>query len=253
MMSDTANVIFVPKQEHGLLVDALDHLLSDQALIKDGWRPLWQQLAEAGILSAALPESDGGLQDSRALALLAERLGRSGAVSPFISSAAAATALLSRVPAADRFAQLRERLGSGSVTVAMDIPGIAQSERGAVTLTGGKLNGVARLVPFGAEADFIILVATGNDGEPVLVLVQKSNIAIEQSVIGIDGAPYATLRIDGVALQPDSELARGAEAERLIEWGRDVLVTMHCAEALGAMSMLVDLTRDYLNVRHQFG
>lgn len=253
MMSDTANVIFVPKQEHGLLVDALDHLLGEQALIKDGWRPLWQQLAQAGILSAALPESDGGLQDSRALALLAERLGRSGAVSPFISSAAAATSLLSRVPAAARFAELREHLGSGSVTVAVDIPGIAQSERGAITLTRGKLSGVARLVPFGAEADFIILVTTGNDGEPALVLVQKSDVAVEQSVIGIDGAPYATLRLDGVALRPDSEFARGAEAERLIEWGRDMLVTMHCAEALGAMSMLVDLTRDYLKVRHQFG
>ncbi|SIO67068.1 hypothetical protein SAMN05443247_11670 [Bradyrhizobium erythrophlei] len=253
MMSDAANVIFVPRDEHGLLVGSLDHLLSDQALIKGGWRPLWQQLAQAGILSAALPESDGGLHDSRALALLAERLGRSGVVSPFISSATAATSLFSRVPAASRFVELRERLGSGSVIAAMDIPGVVQSDRSLMTLTGGKVSGVARLVPFGAEADFIILVATASEGDPALVLVRKSDVLIQQSVIGIDGAPYATLRLDSVALQPESDLAGGSEAERLIAWGRDVLVTMHCAEALGAMSMLVDLTRDYLTVRHQFG
>jgi alkylation response protein AidB-like acyl-CoA dehydrogenase len=253
MMSDAANIIFVPKHEHGLLIDALDQLLSQPDLIKDGWRPLWQQLAQAGILSAALPENDGGLQDSRALALLAERLGRSGAVSPFMSSAAVATSLLCRVPAADRFAKLRERLSSGSVIVAVDLPGVGKNDRSAIKLADSKVTGVAELVPFGAEADLIILVATDSSGEPSLLLVQKSDVSIEQSVIGIDGAPYATLRLDGVALPPESELARGAEAGRLIAWAIDTLVSMHCAEALGAMSMLVDLTRDYLKVRHQFG
>lgn len=252
-MSDTANLIFVPKQEHGLLVDSLDQLLSEQVLSKDGWRPLWQQLAQAGILSAALPESEGGLQDSRALALLADRLGRSGAISPFISSAVAATALLGRMSGAKRFAQLREDLGSGSAIAAVHIVDASQGELGAITLIDGELNGVARLVPFGAEADFIVMRATGKDGEPVLLLVSKSDVTVEQSVIGIDDASYATLRLDHVPLQPGAELARGAEAEALIAWGRDLLVTMHCAEALGAMSMLVDMTRDYLKVRHQFG
>lgn len=253
MMSDAANLIFVPKQEHSLLTDALDQLLSDQALTRDGWRPLWQQLAQAGILSAALPESEGGLQDTRALALLAERLGRSGAVSPFISSAVAATSLLGRTPGAERFARLREDLGAGSVIVAVNIPDISQNAGDAITLASGKLNGVARLVPFGAEADFVLLAAAENDGAPVLALVPKSDVAIEQSVIGIDDASYATLRLNSVALKPEFELARGPEAARLIAWGGDILVAMHCAEALGAMSMLVDMTGDYLKVRHQFG
>lgn len=253
MMSDAANVIFVPKQEHGLLGDALDQLLSEQASIKDGWRPLWQQLAEAGILSAALPESEGGLQDTRALALLAERLGRSGAVSPFISSAVAATALLGRAPEAERFARLREDLAAGSVIAAIHLPDSPDGARDAITLADGKLNGVARLVPFGAEADFVLLSAMEKGEVPVLALVPKSDVAVDHAAIGIDDASYATLRLDGIALKPEFEVARGAEAERLMAWGRDILIAMHCAEALGAMSMLVDMTRDYLKVRHQFG
>lgn len=253
MMSDAANLIFVPKQEHGLLVDAIDQLLIEQAHTRGGWRPLWQQLAQAGILSAALPESEGGLQDTRALALLAERLGRRGAVSPFISSAVAATSLLGRVPGAERFARLCEDLGAGAATTAVNISDTSRSDHDAIMLADGKLNGVARLVPFGAEADFIVLRAVGTGGEPMLVRVQKSDMTVEQSVIGIDDAPYATLRFDNVMLHPDSELAHGEEAGRLVAWGRDLLVTMHCAEALGAMSMLVDMTRDYLKVRHQFG
>lgn len=253
MMSDAANLVFVPKQEHGLLVDALDQLLSDQAVNKNDWRSLWQQLAQAGILSAALPEREGGLQDSRALALLAEQLGRGGAISPFISSAIAATSLLSRVPRADRLARLREDLGSGSAIAAVYVPDQSPGDRGTITFSDGKLSGVAYLVPFGAEADFILLAAMEKDGAPVLALVPKSDVTIEQSVTGIDDARYATLRLNKVALKPEFELARDAEAERLIAWCKDVLVVMHCAEALGAMSMLVDMTGDYLKVRHQFG
>jgi alkylation response protein AidB-like acyl-CoA dehydrogenase len=84
-------------------------------------------------------------------------------------------------------------------------------------------------------------------------MVPKSDVTVEQAVIGIDDASYATLRLDNITLQPGSELARGPEAELLIAWARDILITMHCAEALGAMSMLVDMTRDYLKVRRQFG
>lgn len=253
MMSDAADLIFVPKQEHGLLVDSLDRLLGEQVWIKGGWRPLWQQLAEAGLLAAALPEGDGGFEDSRALALLAERLGYAGVVSPFISSAVVATSLLSRILSADRFMELRERLSSGAAVVAVDVSGLAQGHSSTITLSNGRMSGVARLVPFGAEADVFILVAASDEGERVLVLVQKSDVSIEQSVIGIDGAPYATLQLDGVTLEPSLELARGVEAARLIAWSRDVLVTMHCAEALGAMSVLVNATRDYLAVRRQFG
>lgn len=251
-MSCSADLIFIPKEEHGLLADTLDRLLRGKVWIKGGWRPLWRQLAQAGLLSAALPESEGGFADTRALALLAERLGRAGAVSPFISSTLAATSLLGRVKENGQISELRERLGAGAVIAAIDIPGVAQSD-GAMTLTGGRLSGVARLVPFGAEADVFILVTASGDDERALVLVQKSDVSIEQSVVGIDGAPYATLRLEGVPLDPALVLAHDADAEHLIAWCRDVLVTMHCAEALGAMSMLVDMTRDYLAVRRQFG
>lgn len=236
-----------------MLLDSLGGLLGDQIPSKDGWRMVWPRLAEAGVLAAALPESDGGLQDPRALALLAERLGRSGVISPFTTSAVAATLLLGRAPSMDRFSGLRDRLSSGAAIAAIDVPGMADTDRNEMTLVDGRLSGLAHTVPFAAEADIFILTASNSAGERSIMLVPKSDVSIEQSIIGIDGAPYATIRIDNLAAPSGSELAVGSEAKSLIAWSKDVLVTMHCAEAIGAMSMLIDTTRDYLAVRHQFG
>jgi alkylation response protein AidB-like acyl-CoA dehydrogenase len=251
-MSTASELIFVPKDEHSLLVETFDRLLAEQSWFKGGWRALWRQLADAGLLGAALPEADGGFDDCRALALCAERLGRAGATSPFIVSAIVATSLLHRAGMPNRFAGLRERLVAGEIIASLEMPA-AHGDGDAVRLTVDGLSGMAQLVPFAAEADLFIIAARADDGKAVLAIVPRSDVAIEHSVIGIDGAPYATVRFDRVRLGNEAELARGPEAERLLTWTRDALVTMHCAEALGAMSMLVDMTSEYLKVRNQFG
>lgn len=246
-----SDLIFVPREEYALLADTLGHLLPDAASAPPDWKALWADLATSGTLAVGLSEAEGGLDDARAVSVVAERLGQHGAVSPFIVSSAVVGRALARAPRAAAFDGLRANLADGSVVATLAM--LADRPLAMDGVEGGyKVSGVRKLVPFGTEADHVLLEGMTADGKTVLALVPASTWRIERAVVGIDGFPYADISFDGV-VATEHVLATGDDARRLAAWCRDAWLATLCADAVGAMATLVRMTGDYLKVRQQFG
>jgi len=258
-----SDLVFVSREEYDLLSDMVGRAVERSTRKTSTGRSVWEQLVDAGVLSAALPEAEGGFGDARAVSVIAEMLGYHGIVSPFIPSSAVVTRALSRVPDPSGSIEIRQRIAGGEIVATLPIiPHLSAisatpAESSNTSMTAYSLSGRAQLVPFGAEAGIILIEATltlsGQTSEPAVFLIDKDNVKIENSVIGIDGFPYADVVLDGVAAAPACLLCRGDRARDLMEWCRDAYLTALCADALGAMSKLVAITSDYLKVRHQFG
>lgn len=247
-----SDLIFVPREEYGLLADTLGRLLPEPSSPPKDWKALWADLAQSGALAVGLPEDEGGLDDARAVSVVAEQLGKHGAVSPFVGSSAVVARLLAKSPFAAATADLRARLADGSAVAAVAL----LSDRPLhVTQAGGKftLNGARRLVPFGAEADHVLVEGVSSDKSRVLVLAPKSSYRVERAVIGVDGGPYADIVFSDSAVGGEHMLGAGVEAERLWAWCGDAYLATLCADEVGAMTTLVRMTGDYLKVRRQFG
>jgi alkylation response protein AidB-like acyl-CoA dehydrogenase len=245
------DLIFVPREEYALLADTLDRLLPDAAGLPTDWQALWADLAASGALAAGLSEADGGLDDARAVSVVAERLGQHGAVSPFIVSSAVVARVLAKAPGAAAFDASRARLADGSAVATLAL--LADRPLAIENASGGyKVSGACKLVSFGAEADHVLVEGATADGKVILALLSGSARHVERAVVGIDGFPYADIRFDGV-VPADQVLAIGDDACRLASWCRDAWLATLCADAVGAMATLVKMTGDYLKVRQQFG
>lgn len=246
-----SDLIFVPREEYVLLADTLGHLLPDAASLPPDWKALWTDLATAGALAVGLSEAEGGLDDARAVSVVAERLGQHGAVSPFIVSNAVVARALAKASSAAAFDGLRANLADGSVVATLAM--LADRPLAMDGVEGGyEVSGVRKLVPFGAEADHVLVEGTTADGDAILALAPGSIRRVERAVVGIDGFPYADMNFDGV-VSADHVLATGDDARRLAAWCRDAWLATLCADAVGAMATLVKMTGDYLKVRQQFG
>ncbi len=247
-----SDLIFVPREEYGLLAETVSRLLSEPSSPPKDWKAVWADLAQSGTLAVGLPEDEGGLDDARAVSIVAERLGRHGTVSPFVGSSAVVARLLAKSPVPTSTVDLRVGLvdGSAIATVAL------LSDRPLNVVQAGDkftLNGARRLVPFGAEADHVLIEGVSSDGSRALMLVPKSSYRVERAVIGIDGCPYADIVFSNGVIDGERVLGAGIEAERRWAWCRDAYLATLCADAVGAMATLVRMTGDYLKVRRQFG
>lgn len=247
-----SDLIFVPREEYGLLAGTLDRLLPEPSSAPKAWKALWADLAQSGALAVGLSEDEGGLNDARAVGVVAEQLGRHGAVSPFVGSSAVVARLLAKSSSPNSSTDLRAKLADGSAVATVAL----LSDRPlTVVRTGEKyrLDGTRRMVPFGAESDYVLVDGTSPDGAHVLALAPKSLCRIERAVIGIDGYPYADVVFSDSVIGGELVLGTGVEAEQLWTWCGDAYLAALCADAVGAMATLVQMTGDYLKVRQQFG
>jgi 3-oxo-4-pregnene-20-carboxyl-CoA dehydrogenase alpha subunit len=221
---------------------------------------LWQDLAQAGLLSLALPADVGGdeLGVQATAAVLAE-VGRFAARVP-----ALATLALGVLPVA-RFADpgLRQRVlagvatGETVLTAAIREPSdpMPTAPRTVATLTSGgqpgTLTGLKTGVPYAAAASWILVPASVSTPDaPVRTVVA----VIEPDADGLScqrtrsssGLPEYTLRL---ADTPISHLVDGCDADGLYR----IAVAGACAVADGVLAAALDLTTEHVRSREQFG
>ena len=209
-----------------------------------GYDPaLWRGLSELGISGLIAPEAHGGAElELLDAALVAEALGGAALPAPYFGHTLACLAL--RLGgSAEQQERWLPRLASGDAlgTVALGegdhgwLPTDWQTE-----LTDGVLTGHKDWVPFAAQAD-VMIVGTRGDG---LALVEPSAIELTP-VDGVDRTrPVWGARWNGAAAEP-----LGIAATRICEAGAILLA----ADAFGAASKLIEMTRDYVQTREQFG
>ena len=235
--------------EERMLWDSVAGILSEIADPAD----LWPRLAELGMLGLTLPESAGGAQlGPQALMVFARAFGQAGLATPFLASEALAMPLLAQWVDRPQVSALLGEVMSGAriATLALDDlnPVVARRVRDGFTLSGAKM-----IVPVGASAD-IVIVSAVLDGRPALFLLDlQATSASMTPYMPESPAADADLLLDGVTVAETALMAEGEDAARLIAEAEAFGQLITCAEMLGGMEKLLELTVDYLRDRRQFG
>lgn len=223
-----------------------------------GWNTaLWPALAELGVTALALPEVHGGF-GARPIGWLPvmQELGRSLAVQPFLATAVLAATAISRGGSAAQCEALLPAIAQGSRIVAF-----AHDEAGArhrpgwietrARSAGGQwlLDGVKSHVPFGADADTLVVSALGEHGETMLFLLAADQPGVRRERLQlVDDTPAARIGLQSALGEPlagDAAAALGA--------AQDAGLAAACAEALGVAECAYALTTEYVRTRQQFG
>ncbi|UCE85948.1 MAG: acyl-CoA dehydrogenase family protein [Deltaproteobacteria bacterium] len=224
-------------------------------------RELWKQMAELGWLGIPYPESMGGAGLGFAeLAVVLEALGRTLAPEPFLSTVLLGGQVLLRGGSDAQQAAWLPKLvkGEAILTLAYQEPRSRYDPRRVATRaepdgTGLRLSGDKIQVLDGHVADALIVSArtAGDEADAdgvglFLVRAGAEGLEVERQ-LRIDSRNASLLRLRRV---PAEAVAGGAE---LLERVVDLATAGLCAEMLGAMSEIFDVTLDYLRTREQFG
>jgi alkylation response protein AidB-like acyl-CoA dehydrogenase len=222
----------------------------------------WRQMADLGWLALPLSEAQGGLGGRPSdLMVVAEGLGRHLVPEPFISSCVLAASLLepSRT-------ELLDAVVSGDTKLALAVgDGDSRFNHLSVATTatsqggGYVLSGVKQFVADGADADHFVVPARTSGAVDALDGISLFLVPRGAPGLGVDRFRatdhhrHARLRLDNVSVGSDALI--GEEGGSGMALGQAVkrAIIAHCAEAVGAMDALRDITLEYLKTRRQFG
>ncbi|MDV6014141.1 acyl-CoA dehydrogenase family protein [Haloechinothrix sp. LS1_15] len=215
---------------------------------------LWEQLAQAGLLDAALPESvgGGGFGLLEQCSVLIE-LGRVAAPVPYLPSitgAASAIAEFGTGLHAERWA-LPVTRGQRTMAIALadegDDPGFTARRAGG----SWRVSGTQTAVLHGAHADAFACEVATDEGD-ALMLVDRGHSGLR--VTGqhaVDGTGAALVELDEAEATDDALLGEpGSGAAR---WLRLRATVGLCALQLGIVSRALEMTGEYARKREQFG
>lgn len=222
----------------------------------------WAEFAEFGWLALAIPEQDGGLGGSLVEAcVLSEQLGRGLVVEPFVATGLLPGLLLAALPASVLRDGWLANICGGTHRLAF-APWEPQARHNTAAITtraesinrGWVIHGAKGLTPGAAGAHAFVVCARTGTGMLGLFLVQaQANGLTVHARTLYDGRHAASLKLAGVT--GSHLLSEGTDAEvlQLINDVMDRVTIAHCAEVTGTMAQALDITRDYLATRKQFG
>ena len=223
---------------------------------------IWDKLVDLGLTALPMPEAHGGFDGTAVdLLLVMQALGRGLLAEPYFATVFAAEF----VKRADNVVQhaLLDEVAAGSIKLAaalgeprarhdlFDVATTAQARD-----DGFRVSGTKSAVPFGAQADRLVVSARlheGADGIALFVVDPALDGITRTDHRTLDGQRVATIAFDGVELARSALLAEGAAAHQLLEAVIDYGIALLCAEAVGVMDALNAATLEYARTRKQFG
>jgi alkylation response protein AidB-like acyl-CoA dehydrogenase len=220
-------------------------------------RATWQQIAELGWLSIMVPEDDGGLGlGLEEVAAIAQEAGRHLLPEPLVDAGVHPLALLSKAPAGELRSELLADLQAGDL-----VAGIAWQEHAgemepspatATTFDSGtqQLTGRKRFVRPGPGADGW-LVSASLQGEAIIAWVRADadGVTLVQER-GVDGSVTAALSFKA---SPARLLMQGDATIAALRFANDAARLAQAAELAGIARRALELTREYMTTREQFG
>ncbi|MGW3032905.1 acyl-CoA dehydrogenase family protein [Streptomyces sp. NPDC001178] len=216
---------------------------------------LWDTLGrQVGLAALGLPGSAGGIGGLAGIAAVCEELGRVLAPVPLFSSTVLAGQVLAGCGTADKaLGRLAEGVVHALAVVSPDGTWRADAVPVAVSWQGGVplLDGTAPFVLDGADAEALVVAATGADGvdlfladprEPGVTVrrVPTLDLSRGQAVVTFDGARARTL-------------TAGGEGAGVVSRALDVALVALAAEQLGGAQAALDMTVAHVRDRTQFG
>src|SRR5882724_879388 len=264
-------------EEQRLLKESLQRLIGDRYAFEqrksygqspEGWsRELWEQYAELGLLGLPFAEQYGGSAGGPVETMIAmEAFGRALALEPFFATVVLGGGFLRSGGSAEQCANLIPKIAGGSLTLAF-----AQTERHSrydladISTTASRdgaawvLDGEKGVVLHGDTADKLIVTARvgggrrERDGVGVFIVDAQAAGVSRRGYPTQDGLRAAEVTLSGVRVGPEGVLGEPGAALPLVERVVDEAIAALCAEAVGAMAAMHELTLDYLKTRRQFG
>jgi len=264
-------------EEQRLLKESLDRLIGDRyafeqrkgyAQSPQGWsRELWGQFAELGLLGLPFEERHGGSAGGPVETMIAmEAFGRALALEPYLATVVLGGGFLRHGGSAEQCADLIPQIADGSLTVAFahterqsryDLYDI--ETRAVRDGAGWMLDGKKGVVVHGDTADKLVVTARvggsrrDRDGVAAFIVDGKTAGVSRLGYPTQNGLRAAEITLANVRVGPEGALGEPGKALPLIERVVDEAIAALCAEAVGAMAVMHELTVEYLKTRRQFG
>jgi alkylation response protein AidB-like acyl-CoA dehydrogenase len=217
----------------------------------------WRRGAGLGWTSMLVGEGDGGGSLSEHglldLVLVAEEMGRVVAPGPLGPVNVVADAL-ARAGSADQRAEVLPGLVSGDDVAAWcGVAPVPATQRDG---DGWVLQGAVPAVEAAAQARHLLVTAqVAGDAGPTLLLVPADLPGITITPLeGLDLVRrFASVRFDGAAVPAAAVVGTRGDAAPDVERALQVACVLQCAESVGAMDRVFDMTLEYLGDRYSFG
>jgi pimeloyl-CoA dehydrogenase small subunit len=268
---------FELSDEQKLLKDSVESLLADRygfearngyAQEHDGYSSaMWTQYAELGLLALPFEEKYGGIGGSAVDTMLVmEAFGRALVIEPYLATVVLCGSLLRLGGNAKQRDTYLPKIADGEMTMAFahsepqarytlsDVKTMARKDGDGYILDGAKT-----LVLHGDSADMFVVSARVNGaqrdtaGLALFIIDANTNGITRRGYTTTDGQRAAELTLSNIRISADAALGKPGDAFPLIEKIIDVAIAAQCAEAVGAMSVMHEMTVDYLKTRKQFG
>src|SRR3984957_1643678 len=262
-------------EDQRLLKDSVDRLVADQYGFEQrkkyagepgGFSPaMWDQITELGLLSLPFEETLGGFGGGAVeTAIVMEAFGRGLVLEPFFATVILGGGLLRRTAPAAVLGALAPRVAAGKLKLAFahverhsrydlaDVSTTARRDGSSFILDGGK-----SVVIHGDSADRIFVTARiagerrARDGIGLFLLDPATPGVSRRGYPTQDGQRAAEVSLAGVRVAADDLMSDNALKQ--IEHVVDEAIAALCAEAVGAMQSMHELTLEYLKTRKQFG
>lgn len=219
---------------------------------------LWQQLAQAGLLAAALPAAFGGSDMGMTeLCIVAQAQGRAVAPVPLIESIVACALPIARFATDSLKQTLLPGLANGE-TIAVPVrpySGLqALTPLHATTRADGwVLNGTSSLSLYAPLAHgFLVQASLGNGSHWIGYCdARSSGITITAQKAG-SGESAGQIHFTDVKVGNSQVIAVGDEADALLEWQAQRIYTALAAQQVGILREGTQRAAAYTNERKQF-
>jgi len=261
--------------EQRLLKDSVDRLIADRYGFEqrkkylaepDGWsRDAWSQYAELGLLGLPFAEQHGGFGGGAVETMIVmEAFGRGLILEPYFATVVLGGGLIRRAASPAQQAELLPRIAQGLLKLTL-----AHLERQSrwnladITTTARQdgpiwvLNGAKGVVLHGDCADRLLVTARvagarqDRDGVGLFLIDAAGPGVTRRGYPTQDGLRAA--EIEFAAAGGAVPLGEPRQALSAIEQVVDEAIAALCAEAVGAMAAMQEITLDYLKTRQQFG
>jgi pimeloyl-CoA dehydrogenase small subunit len=268
---------FELSEEQRLLKQSVERLLADRygfeqrtAYMKEpgGFsRALWKQYADLGILALPFAEKEGGIGGGPVdIMIVMEAMGRALVLEPYLATIVLAGGVLRHAASKEQRAGLIPNIADGSLILAFahserqsryDLADVATSAK--KDGNGYMLDGTKGIVLNGDSADKFIVSARvagkqrDRDGIGLFLVDAKAKGVSVRGYQTIDGLRAAEITLAGVKVDGKDVIGEPGKALPVIERVVDEAMAALSAEAVGAMTVMHEVTTDYLKTRKQFG
>ena len=227
-------------------------------------RAAWKTFADFGILALPFAEDFGGISEHGGNAvdtlLVMEMLGRGLALEPYLSTIVLCGGLIRDAGSAAQKQALLPAIAGGELMLALahhEAGGRYLVDHVATTArpngSGWQLDGAKAVVLGAPSADKLIVSAREAKGVSLFLVDANSPGVALRTYPTQDGSRAADIRLAGVQVGGEALIGPAGGALPVIERALDYANAALCAEAVGIMAALNEITLDYLKTRKQFG